>query len=113
MRKFYLLILPVVFVFFSCAQIQVNNRLSELKETLDPLINIASKEDMVRMFGMPDRIENIGGSEFLHIRISYGMKGLGTSGSWLSTASAWERYDDITLEFRNGKLFSWRAYVQR
>lgn len=108
----YLLILTL---FISCAQIAVNNRLSELKETLEPLLGIAKQEDMVRMFGIPERKEKIGNSEFWYIHISYGQRAsVYSPSSYYVGGKSWESYDDITLEFdRNGTLISYRFFVQR
>lgn len=110
-----LIFLFTLTLFSGCAQIAVNNRLSELKETLEPLIGKAKQEDIVRMFGIPERKEKIGNSEFWYIHISYGQRAsVYSPSSYFAGGKSWESYDDITLEFdRYGTLMSCRFFVQR
>lgn len=106
--------LLALLIFSGCAQIAVNNRLDELKETLNPLIGKATQEDMVRMFGLPGRKEKIGNTEYWYIKISYGVAGSATPLFGSVYSNAREKYDEIVLGFNDKEILnSARFYVQR
>ena len=94
----------------------VNQRLAEYKETLDPLVGSATREDMVLRFGMPDKKEQLGKIEVWHYQQSFGTRGGAyvPYGSNYAISRAHEVYDSVTLMFNEeGTLINWRAYVQR
>lgn len=104
----------LLFVLSGCTQIAVNNRLNELKESVNPLIGKATQEEMIRMFGLPGREEKIGDMEYWYFKISYGVTGSATPLFGSVYSNARERYDEIILGFNDkGILNSARFYVQR
>lgn len=111
MKKIFIVFMLLV----GCAQIAVNKRVSELEEALNPLLGVAKQEDMVRMFGLPQRREKIGDIEFWYVHISYGQRAsVYAPTSDFGMGKSWESYDEIILGFDgNGVLNSCRFFVQR
>ena len=111
-------------IFVGCAQIQVNNRLQEYKVMLDPMIGVATMDDIATRFGVPVRTVKLGSSEVWEYHKSFGVRG--TANAYTPTSynqygvstfaqgRSHEVYDKVTVTFDNsGILKNWNAYVQR
>jgi hypothetical protein len=102
-----------------CAQRAANQRVAEYEEMMAPLVNNATREEIVQRFGAPQQRETIGSLEVWTYHMSYGVRG----GAYVSpynqygtyaTARSHEVYDHLTMTFSSsGRLTSWRVYVQR
>lgn len=117
-------LLLLIFVFlFGCASVrqrQVDRRTKELKATIEPLLG-RSEDDVLRALGVPDKIENAGSFKIYRYRKSLGVnteheqeRNLFT-GEPLGrvTSTAREEFDAYDLFFKNNKLSSWKANIQR
>jgi len=110
----------ILLIFSGCAHLQVNERLTEYKEQLDPLIGVATKDDMLILFGIPQRKSSTDNLEVWEYHQSHGTKGHSQAYSnpygYTTTAygRSYEVYDKCTLFFDgSGLLKRWKAYVQR
>ncbi len=115
-RKTFIILLFVVTTLVGCARIQVQQRKSELKSMLNPLLG-KSKEDVVLAIGVPTHTQWIGDLEVYQYYQSYGTRGnmWVAPNKYFSTANAgtWKAYDKINIYFKNGIMVKWDAYVQR
>jgi len=107
-------------IFPSCAHQQATSRVNEYKEMLDPLIGVASKDDILVQFGIPQRKSNTENLEVWEYLQSFGTRASaqGFSNPYGYNATAYSRshevYDKVTLYFDDSDLLhTWKAYVQR
>ena len=111
------LIAPFAFICVSavgCRQMQVDARLKEYSNALDPELGRATKADVVRQLGMPERCEPAAGHEFCRFRTSYGQQANAQAYGSTAAASSHEVFDQVDAEFdQKGTFISWRANVQR
>lgn len=107
-------LLVAAVVLTGCRQAQVKTRLKEYSAALDPKLGEASKADVIRELGMPERCETANGHEFCSFRVSYGHVGQAAAYGSTMSASSYERYDQVVAEFdETGTFLSWRAHVER
>ena len=113
-------IIIFVLILSGCAQMQANSRLQEYKEIFNPLIGVATKEQIVQRMGLPTRKQSVGNVEVWEYHQSFGTRGRAyayspyNSGSAFATGSSHEVYDRVTLTFdSNGILQNANFYVQR
>ncbi len=126
--KYYLPVLVLLVVTFSC-NLQTERRLNRYEQQLNPMVGVATKEDVVRQFGIPFQKDQVGQSEFWAYHFSYGtqtktytpnqqVRGTGP-GAAISRglnqlkpraiSNSRESFDDLLLEFdESGILKSWK-----
>ncbi len=91
---------------------------------LDPLLGVATKDDIAARFGIPDRTAQLGSSDVWEYKKSFGVRGAASAYtptsynqygvSTYAQGRSHEVYDDVTLMFnQSGVLSNWKAYVQR
>ena len=103
-----------------CRQMQINSRLEEYKNIYDPLVGVATKEQIIQSIGLPTRKQIVGNVEVWEYHQSFGARGSAyahspyNSSSAYASGSSYEVYDKVTLTFNSdGVLQNWTAYVQR
>ena len=96
-----------------CYQKQADNALKEYEEILQPLLNYADKEYMIRIFGEPTTKTNEGNLESWNYYLSLGDRGSSSSG-WYSntTTQPNKKFLDITLYFKGDTLVNWSGRIQ-
>lgn len=98
-----------------CAQIRVQKQLEEYEEQFNPLIGVATKENILLDYGIPTRKESLNDIEVWEYRKTRGVQGGAYFNNQTGTAfgGGHEVYDKITFTFKSEVLHRWKAYVQR
>jgi hypothetical protein len=110
----------ILLIFSGCAHLQVDARLAEYKEILESLTGVATKDDILIKFGIPEKKSITENLEVWEFHRSYGTRWSAQAYSnpygYSTTAYGGSRevYDQLTLFFDNsGLLENWKVYVQR
>ncbi len=117
--------LIMIAVLLSGCQSAKQIRTEQLSNQIDPLIGQAGREEVARLFGVPDNKITVGESEFWEYKMRYGKRGHQTFDTYntplgkrdfygYSYTDEREVFDEISFEFDGqGILRSWRCDVQR
>ena len=124
-RTFLMLVLSAVVAPVGCLrQRQIQYRLDQQKQLLDPMVGVATREDILGQFGIPNKKAHLGNTEVWEYHRSLGTQVSGdifeTAPNLYGTSSfagerPYETFDQVTFTFskNDGILKNWHSYVQR
>jgi len=107
-----------------CAQTITNQGAQEYEAMIDSMLDVATKDEIARRFGIPSRTAQLGSVEIWEYHKSFGFRCAGSASmptqynpygvSTFAQGRSHEVYDKLTFSFdSSGTLIEWRAYVQR
>ena len=96
-----------------CYHSQPSSSVEKYEEILEPLVYLADKEYMTRIFGEPTSISNLSDVDIWNYYIPLDDKS-NTSSTWHSNTNThpFQKYHNISLFFKEDTLVNWKAEIR-